>query len=192
MQGQVSGTGDGLFQARPWVSSQSSHLSELSPKACGHPPAEPHARPFWQARWPWKSSYPGQQVQVYEVQPFMTHKGLPPHQAALLHPGVRPWVPWATLALGWWREQSSLCPGKHLLLSKMLHLFCYKSDAQPQHCVPMAPAPVMLMAKSCSSWRGSRVWSPTNDSLSGRVNTRRYWVVLLLNKRCTLFYSNYI
>lgn len=64
--GQVSGTGDGLFQARPWVSSQSSHLSELSPKACGHPPAEPHARLFWQAQWPWKSSYPGQQVQVYE------------------------------------------------------------------------------------------------------------------------------
>lgn len=99
-----------------------------------------------------------------EVQPFMTHKGLPPHQAALLHPGVRPQVPWATLALGWWRQQSSLCPGKHLLPSKMLHLFCYKSDAQPQHCVPMAPAPVMLTAKSCSSWRGSRVWSPTNDS----------------------------
>lgn len=148
--GQLSRTGDGVFQARGWVSSQGSHLSELPPKARGDPPAEARAWLVYrrcdlenllsQVSRCRRMKVQGQDF--VKVHPFMVRKGLMPWPGG--SPPPRGEAPEAMGCPGSGqaaRAESSL-PWKAFAPKQSIAFFktCYKPSAQPQCWIPMAPS----------------------------------------------------
>ena len=86
--------------------------------------------------------------------------------AAPLRPGVRPQELWAAPAPGRRREQSRLCPGKHLCRGKALHFSKPAINREPGRSTGSRCHRHLQCSEvqSCNSWRGSNIWSQTNDS----------------------------